>query len=288
MIYLVLSVVFSTMLFVIFNYFKRYKIHVLKAIVVNYVVAFSLGFGTTEGAVAFSSLPEQPWFYGAMVLGLLFVSIFSVMAMTTQRNGVSVASVSGKMSVVIPVLFGVFLYGESLSSVKILGICIALVAVYLASVKEEKLPSLPKATLLFPFLLFLGSGAIDTTLKYVETTSVKPEEVTLFSGSLFGFAALFGILLLGVNQLKNNHPFGFKNIVAGIVLGVPNYYSIVFLIKALQIEGVESATLFTANNVGIVVLSTLVGVLLFKEKFSVKNTIGVVLAIVGIILVSIA
>jgi len=288
MIYLLLSVVFSTMLFVIFNYFKIYKIHVLKAIVVNYVVAFSLGIGTTEGSVAFSSLPEQPWFYGAMVLGLLFVSIFSVMAITTQRNGVSVASVSGKMSVVIPVLFGVFLYGESLSFVKILGIGIALVAVYLASVKDGKSPSLPKATLLFPFLLFLGSGAIDTTLKYVETTSVKPEEVALFSGSLFGFAAIFGILLLGVNQLKNNHPFGLKNIIAGIVLGVPNYYSIVFLIKALQIEGVESATLFTVNNVGVVVLSTLVGVLLFKEKFSIKNTIGVVLAIVGIILVSIA
>ena len=50
-----------------------------------------------------------------------------------------------------------------------------------------------------------------------------------------------------------------------------------FLIKALQDEGFESSTLFTINNVGIVVVSTLVGILLFKEKFSIKNKIGVVI-----------
>jgi len=59
------------------------------------------------------------------------------MAMTAQKNGVSVASISGKMSVVVPVLFGVFLYNESASFFKVIGIGIALVAVYLSSVKEH-------------------------------------------------------------------------------------------------------------------------------------------------------
>jgi uncharacterized membrane protein len=46
--------------------------------------------------------------------------------------------------------------------------------------------------------------------------------------------------------------------------------------------------LFTVNNVGIVILSTFVGLLIFKETFSLKNKIGVVLAVLGIILVTIA
>ena len=83
-------------------------------------------------------------------------------------------------------------------------------------------------------------------------------------------------------------PFGFKNIIAGIVLGIPNYFTIVFLIKAMQTSGFESSTLFTINNVSVVVVSTLVGLLLFKEKFSLKNKIGVILAIIGIVLVTIA
>ncbi|MGY8910183.1 MAG: EamA/RhaT family transporter, partial [Flavobacteriales bacterium] len=73
-----------------------------------------------------------------------------------------------------------------------------------------------------------------------------------------------------------------------IALGIPNYFSIVFLIKALQTEGFESSTLFTINNVGTVILSTLVGILIFKEQFSIKNKIGVTLAIVGIVIVALA
>ena len=167
------------------------------------------------------------------------MAVFFVMAMTAQKNGVSVASVAGKMSVVIPVLFGVFLYNESVTFLKIIGIFIALVAVYLASVKEEK--SQPnKAGLLFPILLFFGSGAIDTTLKYVEVNFVPENEVAIFSGSLFAIAAFFGLIVLGVKSIKKPETFGVKNLIAGVVLGIPNYYSIVFLIKALQNKNFES------------------------------------------------
>lgn len=287
MIYLLLSILFSTGLFVIFKYFGIYKIDVLKAIVINYIVAFSLGFASAEKNINFSEIPNQPWVYGALILGALFVAIFFVMAMTAQKNGVSVASVAGKMSVVIPILFGVFLYNESVTFFKISGIVIALIAVYLASVKESK-PEIKNAGLLFPILLFFGSGAIDTILKYVEINFVPENEVAIFSGSLFSVAAVFGLIILGIKSLKKPEPFGVKNIIAGIVLGVPNYYSIVFLIKALQNKNFESSVLFTLNNVGIVILSTLVGLFLFKEHFSLKNKIGVFLAIIGIIIVTIA
>ena len=287
MIYLIFSILFSTSLFVIFKYFDIYKIDTLKAIVVNYLVAFAFGFSLSEITFSFNEIPEKPWFFGAIILGALFVAIFFVMANTAQQNGVSVASVAGKMSVVIPVVFGVLLYDESVTYLKIIGILIALTSVYLASVKEEK-STFNKAGLLFPILLFLGSGIIDTTLKYVQVNFVQNNEASLFSGSLFGFAAFFGLLILLIKTLQKREPFGFKNIIAGIVLGIPNYFTIVFLIKAMQTSGFESSTLFTINNVSVVVVSTLVGLLLFKEKFSLKNKIGVILAIIGIVLVTIA
>jgi drug/metabolite transporter (DMT)-like permease len=287
LIYLVLSVLFSTSLFVIFKYFGIYKIDVLKAIVVNYIVAFIFGFISADNSISILEIHKQSWFLGALILGGLFVSIFCVMAVTAQKNGVSVASVAGKMSVVIPVFFGVFLYNESVNFLKIIGIIIALVAVYLASLKEEK-SNLEKASLLFPILLFFGSGTIDTVLKYVEVNFVPKEEVAIFSGSLFAMAALIGLFILVVKTIKKSESFGLKNLIAGIILGIPNYYSIMFLIKALQVDGFESSVLFTINNVGIVIVSTLVGLFLFKEYFSTKNKIGIFLAIVGIILVTIA
>ncbi|WP_405605664.1 EamA family transporter [Polaribacter sp. Asnod1-A03] len=287
MIYLLLSIVFATSLFVIFKYFDVYKIDTLKAIIVNYIVAFSFGIGLSEVEFSFTEIPQKPWFFGALFLGALFVAIFFVMANTAQKNGLSVASVAGKMSVVIPIIFGVFLYNESVTFLKVLGIIFALAAVYLASVKDEK-SDFKKKGLLYPILLFFGSGVIDTTLKYVEVNFVTEKEVSLFSGSLFGFAAIFGLLILLIKTIKKRESFGVKNIIGGIVLGIPNYFTIVFIIKALQTKGFESSTIFTINNVAVVIVSTIVGLILFKEQFSIKNKIGIVLAIVGIILVTIA
>jgi drug/metabolite transporter (DMT)-like permease len=286
LIYLLLSIFFSTGLFVIFKYFGIYKVDILKAIFINYIVAFSMGFLLADRKIPINEIYLEPWFSGALVLGALFVSIFFVMAMTAQKNGISVTSIAGKMSVVVPVFFGIILYNESVTFLKILGIIIALVAVYLSSVKSGK--SEKKGTLLFPVLLFLGSGAIDTLLKYIQTNYVNEQDVSIFSGSLFGIAAIFAFVILGIKATKKRESFGVKNILAGIILGVPNYFSIIFLIKALQNKNFESSTLFTVNNVAIVIISTLVGLLLFKEKFSLKNKFGVALAVLGIVLVTIA
>jgi len=286
LIFLLLSILFSTGLFVVFKYFGIYKIDVLKAIFVNYIVAFSMGFFFAERQIPISEIYLQPWFSGALFLGALFVSIFFVMAMTAQKNGVSVTSIAGKMSVVVPVFFGIILYNESVTFLKIVGIIMALIAVYLSSVKEEK--SEKNGTLLLPILLFIGSGTIDTLLKYIQENYVADEDVSIFSGSLFGIAGAFAFLILVIKTLKKIESFGYKNIIAGIILGVPNYYSIIFLIKALQNKNFESSTLFTINNVAIVVVSTLVGLFFFKEKFSVKNKIGVAMAVLAIILVTIA
>ena len=286
MIFLLLSILFSTGLFVVFKYFGIYKIDVLKAIFVNYIVAFSMGFFFAERQIPISEIYLQPWFSGALFLGALFVSIFFVMAMTAQKNGVSVTSIAGKMSVVVPVIFGIILYNESVTFLKIVGIIMALIAVYLSSVKEER--SKKNGTLLLPVLLFIGSGTIDTLLKYIQENHVSDEDVSIFSGSLFGIAGAFAFLILVIKTLKKRESFGYKNIIAGIILGVPNYYSIIFLIKALQNKNFESSTLFTINNVAIVVVSTLVGLFFFKEKFSIKNKIGVAMAVLAIILVTIA
>ena len=287
MIYLLLSILFATSLFVIFKYFSIYKINTLQAIVVNYIVAFILGMFAADAFSKITIVYQQPWFLGALLLGLLFVLIFFVMALTSQRNGISVASVVGKMSVVIPIVFGILLYNESVTFLKVIGVLIALSAVYLSSVKEKE-ENTEKTGLLLPILLFLGSGIIDTTLKFVETNYVSLTDVSYFSGSLFGIAGVFGILILIGKQFKSRDKIELKNIIAGVVLGVPNYFSIVFLIKALQNKNIESSTFFTINNVGVVVVSTLVGLFLFKENFTMKNKIGVGLAILGIILVAIA
>ncbi len=286
MIYLILSILISSSLYVIFKLFDVFKINTFQAIVVNYIVAFIIGYAYSDVKVSASAIPQQDWFYGALFLGFLFITIFNVMAITSQRNGLSVASVSGRMAVVIPIIFGIVLYNESITFIKVIGILLALVAVYLTSVKSNQSKSFEGSSLILPIILFLGSGAIDTLLKYTELNFVPEESVSIFSAYIFGIAFVFGILFLVYQILMKKEKFEMKSIIGGIALGVPNYFSIEFLIRALKIKGIESSVLFTINNVSIVLLTTLFGLFLFKERLENKNWMGVILAVISIILIT--
>ena len=285
MVYLLISICISSFLFVIFKLFDVLKINTFQAIVVNYLTAAILGFYLSNNSVSFQHIPSQPWFLCAFLLGIMFILVFNIMALTSKKNGLSVASVSSKMSVVIAIIFGVWYYEESIGLVKLIGILLALVAVYLTSIKEKNEIVKKNKDFLFPVLLFFGSGAIDTSLKYVETSFVAEGGVPLFSATIFGCAFVLGVIVLLYQKVKGILSFEFKSILGGILLGVPNYFSIVYLLKALSTEGMESSTAFTLNNVGIVILSTLFGLFIFKEKLISKNWFVIIIAIVSIILI---
>jgi multidrug transporter EmrE-like cation transporter len=102
------------------------------------------------------------------------------------------------------------------------------------------------------------------------------------------FAALTGTIIFIVRFIRKNIFIRVKDIIAGIALGIPNYFSIYFLIEALRHPTIDSSIVFVINNVSTVLLSTLLGILLFKEHLVRKNKIGIIIAVVSIILVAIS
>lgn len=285
MTFLILSILSSTAIFVLFKLFSIYKIDTFQAIVINYFVAATVGFISYENTVSIENTYQTSWFFGALILGCLFIFIFNIMAITAQKNGLSIASVASKMSVIIPIGFGIILYNESAGVIKLTGILVALIAVYLASVKT-KVNAPTSKSLLLPAVLFIGSGIIETSLKYIETNFVAANSISIFSATIFASAFIIGLILVIFKfSVKSILP-DFKSIPAGIVLGIVNYYSIYFLLKALQYNGAESSTIFTLNNVSIVMLSSFLGYLVFKERLSLKNIFGIILAVFAILLVT--
>ncbi|PIB32181.1 hypothetical protein BFP78_10035 [Gaetbulibacter sp. 5U11] len=286
--YLLLSICASTLIFVIFKVVGKRNINTLQTIVINYFTAFTYGILSYDAPIIVSDIIQSKWFFGAIGLGFLFIAIFNVMALTAQRNGLSVASVASKMSVVIPIIFGLFFYNESLGWQKALGIVLALLAVYLASYKTKTDQRFSIKTLWLPIILFLGSGTIDTSIKYIETTYLADNGIPIFSATIFFIAGVIGIGLLSAKAIQKQFTFDPKSIVSGVILGVVNYYSIYTLLKALNAENFESSTIFTVNNVAIVMLTTLIGLLLFKERLLTKNWIGIGIAVLSIILVTLS
>jgi drug/metabolite transporter (DMT)-like permease len=286
MIWLILSIATSSLLYVIFKYFGVFKINTLHAIVVNYLIASITGFIAYQGTVQISEITDASWIWYSVFLGALFIVIFNVMALTSQKNGLSVAAVASKMSLVIPVVFGIWLYNESLGWLKVLGIIIALASVYLVSVRSKDGLPLQKGYFILPLLLFLGSGTIDTTLKYAEKIHVPGGEEPLFSAICFTMAFGIGILVL-IYEAVFGRWLHWKSVVAGVALGVPNYFSIYFIIKALKTD-MESSVLFPINHVGTVLFTALLGFVIFKERLLPQNYWGILLAVVAIVCIAFA
>jgi len=184
------------------------------------------------------------------------------------------------------VLFAVFMYDDVLGTPKIIGLVLALLAVYFITKRKDDHPEFDKKQLYLPLVLFVGAGVLDTLLKYIETTYVPASEFELYTATIFMVAGVFGLIFIFLKTLvfKRKLQMSFRNIIGGVCLGVPNYFSIYFLLRALNTKGVSSATIFTINNVAVVLLATIIGVLFFKEHLSKLNWLGAILSIIAILL----
>lgn len=286
--YLVLSILSSTLILIIFKLFERYKINNLYAIISNYIVAGGLGYLLTKQKVALSEIIGSEWIWPAVGIGFLFIALFQVMAFTAQKIGVSRVSIAVKMSLALPVLAGVWLYNERLSIAVIIGIFLALTAVYLGTKKPVRKQASEQSWLLFilPLILFIGNGSIDVLMKYAQHYWLEPTELAMFSGVLFIVAFLWGIFF-GIYHIiqKKIYPT-VRDLIAGLLLGIPNFGSIYFLLQALDKSNMPSAAIYPINNVAIVGLSAVAGVVIFKEHLSRINIIGLISAICAILLIA--
>lgn len=285
MIYLVLSISFSTLILVIFKYFERFKVDTFQAIVVNYFIAFTVGFlnyGEDWNSKAFEHTSWMPF---ALVIGILFISLFLLMGKSAQTNGIGTTSVTVKMSLVIPVIAAIYLYQEAVFVSKVLGVILALVGVFLITFKKKDVDKKP-SNFVYLIILFLGSGLLDATLNYAEKNVLMDLSPALFSAIGFGIAAVIGTVVAIILVLTNKIKLALRNILGGIVLGIPNFYSIYFLIMAVRAPQDDSIT-YALNNVGIVLASFVLGIFLFQEKMTLKKGIGLLIATTAIVLLSI-
>ena len=136
--------------------------------------------------------------------------------------------------------------------------------------------------MLLPFAVFACGGAIDTIINYSNHRYLSPENQDTFPIILFGFAAIIGIIILFFSGKK----LELKNVIAGICLGVPNFFALLFIFKALTAFQNNGAVFFPIYNVGIILASTVAAMIIFKEHLSRINYLGLGLSILALYLLS--
>jgi len=282
---LIFAILAFVSIFVLFRYFEKWNVDNLQALVVNYFVAAVVSFFIYSGEDKLTDSIHQAWFPSAVILGVMFMVSFYLYALSTQKSGVAITAVASKMSVVIPVVIGTFLYeNESLNAVKYTGLALALVSFYLIF-KSKEGTKLNLKLLLLPAIIFFFSGANDTFMKwikdtYVETAANSFNNEIHFVGVLFTVSLLTAIVFMVVHQIRKPTPVHWASIGGGALLGILNVLSATSMFLAMG--QFESGFFFPIFNVSIVSLSALSGIVLFREKLSTINLIGILLATITI------
>lgn len=283
MLYLILAIVFSTGVFVAMRLFERFKLDNHQALMWNYVFAAGTGFLMCKQLDMPAQLVDEPWFGLSILTGFWFIFTYLLMTASTQRSGVTVTSLSSKLSVVLPTLAGVVLFSEKLNFVATMGIVLALVALVLVVGGKNTTNKDIKINWLLPVLIFFGTGTGDILMKLTEQQNTS-DDMSFMIAFIYFIAMLFGILIVAHDLIRGKSKWQWKNAIGGIGLGVINFFSTFCVYHAMRCF--DNVVLFPIYNIGVVSLTALTGWLLFKEKLTWKNYLGLAIAIIAVILIT--
>ena len=285
MIYILISILLFNILVVFFKLFEKYNVDNLQALISNYFTSAILSFILLDDYKKISYQFEYDWIFHALILGGLFISIFNIYAFSTQKVGITTTSVINKMSFMIPVIFSILFYENEKFAFNILiGVCLAIIGIYFSSTNKRSF-NFDKQYIWLLLIIFLGQGIVDIILNDSKFYIQKDENI-LFFLFLFLSATVTGILILiSKKQIKF---IKIKNLIWGALFGIPNFFSIYYFLKALQSDYFiyKSYLIFPLTSVGIVVTTTLLGVLFYKELLTKRNIAGIVIAVISILIIS--
>lgn len=280
MIYILLSIFCSVLVSILLKIARRYEVNINQAIAFNYAIAALLcAYFYHPDLSSVSEAPVSIY----LVLGFLLPTIFVVLAGSVKHTGIVRTDIAQRLSLLIPLLAAFIIFKEDISPIKTAAIVLGLIAV-VCSIPWQKGGEKSNKSWLFPLLVFFGMGIIDVLFKQIAVIKSIPFTTSLFL--VFIIALSISMLTLMYFILFRKHKLSIKNIGFGLILGFFNFGNILFYLKAHQALKDQPSVVFSAMNIGVIALGSLVGLWLFKEKLSKLNYIGIGLAIVAIVIIA--
>lgn len=278
MIYLVIAIISSSLVSLVMRVSKKYLDGNLGMTLTNYVICTMMaavysGINNLFPKIAGSGFTLQ---LGA-VTGVLYLTGLLITQVNIQKNGVVLSTIFQKLGLVIQILISVVIFKERPEIIQVLGIILCLAAVILINFEREQTIIHFKLGLI---LTLLVSGFCEGMSKIHEElgNAVLSEHFLFYT---FGTAMILCFGLIVIRRVK----IGYRDFIFGVLLGIPNFFSAKFLLKSL--ESVPAVIAFPTFSVGAIVIITLVGVLVFKEKLSRKQVIGTAGILLALVLLNV-
>ena len=274
MIHLFLAIISSVLVSVLMRLSTDRVKQNVGMLVMNYLMCTLLaaaytGFGTPASAP--SAL--VPTVGMGILHGALYLVSFVLFQMNVRKNGVVLSATFMKLGLLVPIAVSILAFGEQPQLLQVFGFALAVAAILLINGKSEGGAVRSLGGLI---LLLLCGGCADMMAKVFEELGEKTLEQQFLLYTFIAALVLCVILML----LKKQRPGG-AEVLFGALIGIPNFFSAKFLLRAL--ESVDAVIAYPTYSVATLLIITLTGVLLFREKLGKRQWIAL-----GIILLALA
>ena len=276
-------------------------INIYIAITINYFIAALF-------TLADLSINHHFWSYSAKmiipsaIVAFLFTLSFILISFSTRKVGIGLTTALNKMSVLIPVLVGVFYLGQiQFLAIKLIGITISLISIFLILYKKSEKRN--KSAFILPCMVFIVAGMIDSSMELANTYVISETyEKEVFLLSVFSFAVLFSLISFGADflyskitetvnrdvepklKVSSATSIALETLMYGSILGLFN--SLTSKMILINVGNLGGSVVYPIHNASVVVLTTFIGLLFFKELFTKKQWAGVILAVIGVSLIA--
>jgi drug/metabolite transporter (DMT)-like permease len=284
---LVISIVTATAILLLFKVASKFNTNNLHIVTINYFVAACLGIFISLSQGTNISYIQYSWFGWSILYGLFFILGFIFFGYSTQKSGITSTAISSRVSVIIPVILGFLLFKDVINNNIIVGIFFAIISLIFINLQGKSTTLASKSPkidliMILPILLFFLIGINDSIIKLAQYYLIKNDNYAEFISSCFIFSSLGGIIIM---LIKKDIKIKITSIIFGSVLGIFNFIN--FKSLMLGLASIPITKFIPIYNIGVVILSSLIGIIALKEKVSTVNIIGILFAVLSIILLTI-
>ena len=213
---------------------------------------------------------DAPSFACGALMGVLLVAGLILLQYNIYRHGVIVSSLYTRLGVIVPILFSIVLFDERPAVIQLLGIALAIVSIiFLNSRKGEK-------GIGWSLILLLAANGTCDAMNKVYETAGSP----VYSGQFLMIAFVCAMLLSLFLLLTGNGRIGKREALAGVMLGIPNYFSSRFLLYSLQT--LDAIIVYPMYSVLTVIVITLLGMGIWHERITKRTALGMLLILLSV------
>lgn len=218
--------------------------------------------------------------YGAL---LILAQWFYTVALTSGNT--ALCSTVYSMGFILPTFSGALIWDEPFSVLDLFGILSAIAAVIISGLKQKSGEKRSVSYYFVPLVIaMLASGGLGIVQK-VQQRSAYAEQKSLFLIIAFMLAAAISLIFACFAKCRTcGASFKGKRLLVASCVGL--FFGCCNLLNTSLAGMLDSAIFFPTLNIGTILLSMLLGVIVYKEKIGKREALVLMLGAASIILLN--